>query len=182
MRIVGGKYRSRRFSPPAQMQARPTTDFARESLFNILENRFDWETVTALDLFSGTGAISFELLSRGCPAVVCVEQHRLQYGFIRKVAQQLRADRLLPIRGDVFKYIESSCQTFDFIFADPPYDLDRLPEIPRLVLDSGLLKPDGLLVVEHSKKNDFSRLPEFEQLRRYGSVHFSFFRPILQQR
>lgn len=175
MRIISGKYRRRRFDVPKNIKARPTTDFARENLFNVLNNMIDFEDLKTLDLFAGTGAISFELLSRGASPVVSVEKHSTQFDFIRKVARELKDDNIIPIKGDVFKYISSSRESFDFIFADPPYDLPNLEEIPALVFKAGLLKPDGLFVLEHSRKNDFSELPEFDELRTYGSVNFSFF-------
>lgn len=176
MRIISGKYGKRRFDVPANIKARPTTDFARENLFNVLANQIDFDGAAALDLFAGTGAISFELASRGCARVVAVEAYHVQYNFIRKVTRLLGADELTPLKGDVFKFIAACREKFDFIFADPPYDLPRLPEIPELILASSLLKPGGLFVLEHSKNNDFSHLPCFEERRVYGSVNFSFFR------
>ena len=131
----------------------------------------------ALDLFAGTGAISFELASRGCRRVVAVENYPVQYNFIRKVATQLDAREILPIKGDVFRFVPSCREKFDFIFADPPYDLPQFDEIAPLVLNAGLLAPGGIFVLEHSKKYDFSNLPEFDQQRIYGSVNFSFFTP-----
>lgn len=175
MRIISGKYRRRRFDVPTNIKARPTTDFARENLFNVLENRIDFEGAVALDLFAGTGAISFELLSRECSQVVCVESYPVQYNFIRKVMQELGSDALMPVKGDVFKFLKSCRQQFDFIFADPPYDMPRLDTLPGLVLSAGLLKPDGWLVMEHSRNSDFSQMPEFVERRIYGSVNFSFF-------
>lgn len=175
MRIISGKYKRRRFDVPRNIKARPTTDFARENLFNVLNNRIDFEGLKCLDLFAGTGAISFELLSRGAEPVVSVEKHNTQFDFIRKVARELKDDNIIAIKGDVFRYIASSREKFDFIFADPPYDLPNLEEIPQLVIQAGLLKEDGLFILEHSRKNDFSDMPEFDELRTYGSVNFSFF-------
>ncbi|MEG1585567.1 MAG: 16S rRNA (guanine(966)-N(2))-methyltransferase RsmD [Bacteroidales bacterium] len=175
MRIISGIYRRRRFDVPKNIKARPTTDFARENLFNVLNNIIDFEDMKALDLFAGTGAISFELLSRGAGRVVSVEKHGTQYDFIRKVAKELKDDNIVPIKGDVFKFIASSREKFDFIFADPPYDLPELEKIPELIFKAGLLKEDGLFILEHSKNNDFSDMPEFDELRTYGSVNFSFF-------
>ena len=169
MRIISGKYGRRRFDVPTNIKARPTTDFARENIFNVLENLIDFKGIEALDLFAGTGAISFELLSRECSRVVCVEIYPTQYNFIRKVQQQL-------IKGDVFKFVQSCRQQFDLIFADPPYDLPRLETLPQEVLSRGLLKPGGIFVLEHSKNNDFSTHPLFDQHRSYGSVNFSLFR------
>lgn len=176
MRIISGKYGRRRFDVPKNITARPTTDFARENLFNVLENLLEFEELRALDLFAGTGAVSFELASRGCPQVVSVETSPVQYGFIKKVIQQLQADEVKAVRTDVFRYIARAPERFDFIFADPPYDLPELPELPDLILRSSLLCPGGILVMEHSKKNDFSLHPAFMQKRIYGSVNFSFFR------
>lgn len=176
MRIIRGKYGRRRFDVPTNIKARPTTDFARENLFNVLENRLDFESVSALDLFAGTGAISFELLSRDCVRVVCVEKHPVQYNFILKVQKLLGDENLFPLRGDVFRFVATCREQFDFIFADPPYDLPQLETIPAKVLDEAhLLRPGGLFVLEHSKNNDFSSHPYFVEHRVYGSVNFSFF-------
>ncbi|MGL4292812.1 MAG: 16S rRNA (guanine(966)-N(2))-methyltransferase RsmD [Bacteroidales bacterium] len=175
MRIVSGKYKRRRFDVPKNIKARPTTDFARENLFNVLNNLIDFEDLKALDLFAGTGAISFELLSRGAAQVVSVEKHSTQYDFIKKVARELKDENIIPIKGDVFRFIASSREKFDFIFSDPPYDLPDLAKIPELIFQAGLLKDDGMFILEHSKNNDFSDMPEFDELRTYGSVNFSFF-------
>ena len=161
---------------PRTFKARPTTDFAKESLFNVLANRIDLEDATALDLFSGTGSISIELVSRGCSHVVSVENDQDHYRFICRVMETVKTDRCLPVKGDVFKYI-STCNTkFDFIFADPPYQLENLADIPDLVFEADMLAPDGIFVLEHGKKNDFSQHPRFTDMKVYGSVHFSFFR------
>ena len=176
MRIIRGKYGRRRFDVPNNIKARPTTDFARENLFNVLENQIDFEETVALDLFAGTGAISFELLSRECKRVVCVEKHPTQYNFITKVQQLLGDDNLQAIRGDVFKFVAACGEQFDFIFADPPYDLPQLESIPSRVLDENcLLRPGGLFVLEHSRNNDFTQHPWFAEHRVYGSVNFTFF-------
>lgn len=175
MRIISGKYGRRRFEVPHNIKARPTTDFARENLFNVLSNHFDFEGMEALDLFSGTGAVSFELASRGCSKVVSVEIYPVQYNFIKKVASELKAKEITAIKGDVFKFIASSREQFDFIFADPPYDLLEMENIPEKILSSNLLRSGGTFILEHSRNNDFSSNPYFEQTRTYGSVHFSFF-------
>lgn len=176
MRIIRGKYGRRRFDVPSNIKARPTTDFARENLFNILDSYLDYEETTALDLFAGTGAISFELLSRGCSRVLSVEKHPTQYNFINKVLQQLGDDGMQVIRGDVFKFALSCGEQFDFIFADPPYDLPTFDTIPGKVLDEHcLLRPGGLFVLEHSRNYDFSSHPWFAEHRSYGSVNFTFF-------
>jgi 16S rRNA (guanine(966)-N(2))-methyltransferase RsmD len=177
MRIIRGIYGRRRFRIPSSFNARPTTDFARENLFNVLENLIDWDDLTALDLFAGTGSIAFELLSRGCRSVTAVELNPAHAAFIRKVAGELRTDALRLVRGDAFRYLRSApAQAFDFIFADPPYALKELPELPRLVRDGNLLREGGIFVLEHSREHAFGALPHFCQQRVYGSVHFSIFR------
>ena len=175
MRIIRGIYGRRRFDVPTNITARPTTDMARENIFNVLENLVDFEGLTALDLFAGTGAVTFEFASRGCSQVVCVEKAKTQYDFIRKVKQQLNTDMVTPMRGDVFRFIASCQQQFDIIFADPPYDLPQLPQVPELILQSAMVKPGTLVVVEHSRANDFAQLPHFMQHRVYGKVNFSIF-------
>lgn len=175
MRIISGKYKSRRIQIPANLQARPTTDFAREGLFNVLNNRIDWEDLTALDLFTGTGSIAFELISRGASYVVGVENNQLHYNFICKTQDQLGAVELFPIKTDVFKYLQNATQQFNLVFADPPYDLPNLKTIPEIVIRKGLVKEGGIFVMEHSKQYDFSLLPNFKEMRRYGNVHFSIF-------
>ena len=176
MRIISGKYGRRRFDVPTHIKARPTTDFARENLFNVLQNLLDFEGMKALDLFAGTGAISFELASRGCRRVVAVENYPVQYNFIRKVQQQLNDPNLTPIKGDVFKFVQSCRQQFDLIFADPPYALKELESIPELIFKNNLLKEGGLFVLEHGKQNNFEENPHFIERRVYGSVNFSLFR------
>ena len=176
MRIIRGKYGRRRFDVPSNISARPTTDFARENLFNVLENLIDFDGLQALDLFAGTGAITFELLSRDCAEVTAVEKAATQYNFIRKVAQQLNVQNLRLIKGDVFRFVESGAGPYDFVFADPPYDMPDFAEVPGKILGSRLVKPGTLVVVEHSRNHDFSQLPGFFDHRVYGSVNFSLFR------
>jgi len=175
MRIIRGKYGRRRFDVPKNITARPTTDFARENLFNVLENLDDFENKTALDLFAGTGAISFEFISRGCSEVTAVEQAPVQAQFIRSVKEKLGDESLRVIKGDVFRFIFTCSRQFDFIFADPPYDHPRFDEVPGLILDSPMVKSGTVVVIEHSKTRDFSMLPGFSQHRVYGSVNFSIF-------
>lgn len=175
MRVVSGIYRHRRFDVPRSFKARPTTDFAKENLFNVLTNRMDFEGATALDLFAGTGSISIEMLSRGCDRVVSVEKDREHYAFIKKVMETVRTDKCLVVNGDVFKYLERCIEKFDLIFADPPYQLPELGRIPEIVLESDILKPDGIFVLEHGEKHNFKDNPRFREIRVYGSVHFSFF-------
>lgn len=176
MRIITGIYKGRHFDVPRSFKARPTTDFAKENIFNVLNGYMDFDGATALDLFSGTGSISLELLSRGCSQVVSVEADRDHHAFIRQCLKKLGTDRCIPIRGDVFRFMKSCHQPFDFIFADPPYALNELPTIPTLVFDHQLLKPDGVFVFEHGKDHDFSEHPHFLEHRSYGSVNFSLFR------
>jgi len=176
MRIIGGTFKSRIFRPGKNFKARPTTDFARENLFNILENRYDFENKKVLDLFSGTGSISFEFASRGCMNVTSVELDRFHHQFIGSVIETLGIKRIVKaLNVDAFKFINRSSEGFDLIFADPPYELKQIAEIPNLILNSNLLNNEGLLILEHGKTNDFSSLPFFRELRKYGSVHFSFF-------
>ncbi|MBP3299529.1 MAG: RsmD family RNA methyltransferase [Muribaculaceae bacterium] len=175
MRIIRGKYGRRRFDVPRNITARPTTDFARENIFNVLENLVDFDGKKALDLFAGTGAMSLEFLSRGCSEVVAVEKASTQTNFIRSVKDKLHADGLRVVKGDVFRFVETCREKFDMIFADPPYDHPRFAEVPELILRSAMLKPGAIVVVEHSKAYDFSALPYFSQHRAYGSVNFSIF-------
>lgn len=175
MRIIRGKYGHRRFDVPKNITARPTTDFARENLFNVLENMLEFDGLKALDLFAGTGAISFELLSRGCQSVTSVEKSKIQCDFIRKVATELKETNLSLVKGDVFRFIQSTRERFDIVFADPPYDLPRFGEIPEAVLQSGMLKSGSIFIIEHSRNYEFSQLPGFREHRVYGSVNFSIF-------
>lgn len=176
MRIISGIYGRRRFDVPSSFSARPTTDFAKENLFNVINNLIDLEGCDALDLFSGTGSIAFELISRGCRTVTAVEKNNAHAAFIAKVGKELKTDALRLIRGDVFRYLNSAPRAgFDLIFADPPYALPELPDIPRLVFEQDLLRPEGLFIMEHPKNYDFSTLPGFLQHRSYGSVNFSLF-------
>ena len=176
MRIISGIYGRRRFQVPSSFKARPTTDFAKENLFNVLANMIDFNGTDALDLFSGTGSISFELLSRGCRRVTSVEQNKAHYEFILKVAKVLNTKDLSVVKGDAFRYLNTIPeQSLDFVFADPPYSLSSLEDVPRLVLERKILREEGIFVMEHSKENDFSNLPFFYQKRIYGSVNFSIF-------
>jgi len=175
MRIISGKYKSRRIQVPSNLKARPTTDFAKENLFNILNNRINWEETNALDLFSGTGSIAFELVSRGCPYVVCVELNPLHYNFICKTQETLGAKELFVIKVDAIKYLKTNAQKFDFVFADPPYDFVGAEKIPAMIIQKQLVSEGGTFVFEHSKSHDFSDLPNFIEKRVYGGVCFSIF-------
>lgn len=174
MRIISGKFRGRRLMPPKNITARPTTDFAKESLFNLLTNRMDLEGADVLDLFAGTGSISLECVSRGAREVTPVELAHTQQNFIIATSKSLGINNLHLIRGDVFRYLKACSIRYDLIFADPPYALEELPTLPSLIVPA-LLKPGGLFVLEHGDQYDFSGHPHFLDLRTYGSVHFSFF-------
>lgn len=176
MRIITGEYKGRHFDVPRTFKARPTTDFAKENIFNVVRSYVDFEDTVALDLFAGTGSISLELLSRGCQQVVSVEKDRDHARFIRQCLEKLGDKRCNLIQGDVFKFLKSCHLKFDFIFADPPYALENLASIPDLVLDNDLLTEDGIFVFEHGKTNSFTDHPRFVEHRAYGSVNFSLFR------
>ncbi len=175
MRIISGIYGGRRLSPPKNITARPTTDFAKESLFNLLNNRLDFEGIDMLDLFAGTGGIGIECVSRGAREVTAVEIAHVQQNWIISCCKQLGIRNLSVIRGDVFKFL-NACQTkYDLIFADPPYALEQLPTLPDVILSQDILKENGWLVIEHGKDTDFTSHPRHFETRTYGSVHFSFF-------
>ena len=176
MRIITGEYKGRHFDIPRTFKARPTTDFAKENIFNVLQGYIDFEDATALDRFAGTGIISLDLVSRGCKQVVSVEADRDHANFIRQCFKKLNEERDILVRGDVFRFLKSCHQKFDFIFADPPYALEDLAKIPDLVLNGELLNEDGIFVFEHGKNHDFSDHPRFLEHRSYGSVNFSLFR------
>lgn len=176
MRIISGKYGGRPYNPPKNFRARPTTDFAKENLFNVLNNYIDWEDVIALDLFGGTGGISYELVSRGCKQVICVEKDFKHAEFIEKVKKDFGMDELVVFKSDVFKYLNHSKQKFDLVFADPPYDLKEFSSVAELVLSKDMLNDGGLFILEHSSEYDFSNYPQFYEKRVYGSVNFSFFK------
>ena len=175
MRIISGIYGGRRLSPPKNITARPTTDFAKESLFNLLNNRMDLEGIDVLDLFAGTGGIGIECVSRGAREVTAVEIAHVQQNWIITCCRQLGIRNLSVIRGDVFKFL-SACRTkYDLIFADPPYALEQLPTLTDAILERNILKENGWLVIEHGKDTDFTSHPRHYETRTYGSVHFSFF-------
>lgn len=176
MRIISGKYRGRTITPPRNLRARPTTDFAKENIFNVLGNLVDFEDLDVLDLFSGTGSISYEFASRGVRSVTSVEVNSVHHNFIRQTARELEFDNFYAVRANVFLYLKSCTKQFDLIFSDAPYDLEGSEEVIRLVFERDLLGEDGILVFEHSKDRDFSNHEKFWQLRSYGSVQFSMFR------
>ena len=176
MRIIGGEYGGRRIHPPAQMpHTRPTTDIAKEGLFNILQHQIDFTDMKTLDLFGGTGAISYELASRGASDLSIVEKDRTMADFIRKTAASLQLAGLRLFQMDVFQYINQCTESFDFIFAGPPYALAAIDEIPRLVVAKSLLSPGGLFVLEHTPRNAYTGFSLFRNQRNYGTTVFSFF-------
>lgn len=174
MRIIAGDLRGRRLHPPTNLPVRPTTDLARESLFNILRNKVDFEGISTLDLFAGTGSITFEFISRGVKQVMAVDQDQRCIDFIKKSAIEFNIDNLFAIRNDVFIFLGRSQMSFDVVFADPPYNLKQFDIIPNLVLKS-FVKPSGLFILEHSKEHSFKEHPLFVEQRNYGKVNFSFF-------
>lgn len=179
MRVITGKYRGRRFEVPRTFKARPTTDFAKENIFNVLGGIIDLEGARCLDLFAGTGSITLEMLSRGAASVVSIEADRDHAAFIRQCLAKLGDERCALIRGDVFRFLKSCREPFDLIFADPPYALPQLETIPELVTPAaggGLLAPGGVFVFEHGHRNDFAAHPRLTDHRAYGSVNFSLFR------
>jgi len=176
VRIVSGTHKGRRITPDKSFKARPTTDFAKENLFNVLNNMIDFEDLSVLDLFGGTGGISYEFESRGEEKIICVEKNHLHFAFIQKTIDELKFEQILPIKSDVFRFVKSCRQKFDMVFADPPFDMKGIDSIPNSILEKELLTENGLLIVEHGSANDFSAHPSFFEKRTYGSVNFSFFK------
>lgn len=175
MRIVGGKYKGRIFRAGKKFKARPTTDIAKEGLFNILENRYEFSNKNVLDLFSGTGSIAYEFLSRGCEKATLVENNFSHFKFILEVLETLKIENAKVFKADVFKFVKKTPETFNIIFADPPFDLPRFKEVPDAILDCDILAPEGVFILEHPKEYEFSSHPNFKELRNYGKVNFSFF-------
>lgn len=176
MRIISGKYKGRTIVPPKNLKARPTTDFAKESIFNVLGNLIDFEDIDVLDLFSGTGSIGYEFCSRGANSVVSVEINSVHYNYIKSVVSQLGFDNMYVVKANVFLYLKSCSKRFDLIFSDAPYDLRDSSAVIDLVFEHDLLRDDGILVFEHSKDVDFATHPKLLQSRSYGSVQFSLFK------
>jgi 16S rRNA (guanine966-N2)-methyltransferase len=176
MRIVGGTHRGRSFYPPKNLPVRPTTDFGKEALFNILANRIDFEALVALDLFSGTGSIGYELVSRGCASVTAVDEDYSCCAYIKKMADEFGFPGIRVIKSEVFRFLKNEKRNFDLIFADPPYEFQKTAEIPQLILGSELLKPGGLLIIEHPKELGFEKGDFFLERRTYSKVNFSLFK------
>lgn len=175
MRIIGGKLKGLRLNPPAKLPVRPTTDLAKEALFNILYNQFDFENIQVLDLFSGTGNISLEFASRGVPSVTSVDRDFGCINYLKTTAKQHGLDSIEIYKSDVFKFVDLETAKFDLIFADPPYDLPQLNMIASHVFKRALLNPEGYLIIEHPSMKKLDNDPHFIEQRIYGSSSFSFF-------
>lgn len=175
MRIIGGVHKGKNITAPKHLPVRPTTDFAKEALFNILNNRIDIEGSQVLDLFSGTGHISLEFASREAKQVVSVDMHFACVKFLKNISGQLDLHQIISEKADVFKFLKQHHGKYDIIFADPPYDLPNIPEIHQLVFEHELLNHDGLLIIEHGPKTKLDSLSHFQEHRKYGNVNFSFF-------
>ena len=176
MRIIRGTHRGRKITAPASLPVRPTTDLAKESLFNILDNHLYFEDVRVLDLYAGTGSISYEFASRGSKMIIAVDIHPQCVRFISETAARLGFNQLKAIRSSSIGFLDHCREKFDLIFADPPYDLEGIEEVIKLVFDKELLSEGGWLIIEHAQGKNFSAFPNFSQHRNYGKVNFSFFR------
>lgn len=176
MRIISGKWGGRRIHPPAKMpHTRPTTDIAKEGLFNILQNRMDFTGIKTLDLFGGTGCISYELASRGAADMTIVEKDNTMHAFIRKNMDMLGAENIKILKMDVFAYLNSCSESFDFIFAGPPYALGTIDELPKIIVAKKMIRPGGFFVLEHTPRNQYENFAGFSFVRNYGTTLFSFF-------
>jgi 16S rRNA (guanine966-N2)-methyltransferase len=176
MRIIGGTLKGLRLNPPKNLPVRPTTDLAKEALFNILQNQIELDQLNVLDLFSGTGNISLEFASRGALQVIAVDRSIHCINYIKDTARQHHLDKIKTYKADIFKYLQIETQQYNLIFADPPYDMNQIPEIPKLIFEKNLLSPDGLLIVEHQSMQNLSKHPSFVEQRKYGHSSFSFFK------
>lgn len=175
MRIIAGSLKGRRLNPPASLPVRPTTDMARESLFNILNNYVDYDECTVLDLFAGTGAMSLEFVSRGAKEVTAIDINVQCTDFIKQASQQFSVKNLHVVRSDAFDLIRRAYKRFDIIFADPPYAMTELPQLPDLIFERQLLNDEGIFILEHPREYQFEEHPHFWQHRKYGKVNFTFF-------
>jgi 16S rRNA (guanine966-N2)-methyltransferase len=176
MRIIGGSMGGRRINPPSKMPyTRPTTDIAKEGLFNILQNQLDIEALKTLDLFGGTGSISYELASRGVQDLTIVEKDQQMFSFIKKTAEALKLDNFKVVKSDVFRFILQCHDKFDFIFAGPPYALENIDDLPRLIFEKQLLNKGGWFILEHTPRNNYESFTGFKSERNYGTTIFSIF-------
>ena len=178
MRIIGGTYKGKQLIAPKNLPVRPTTDFAKEGLFNILNNKVDFDELNVLDLFCGTGNITLEFASRGAKQIVAIDKHSPCLYFVKDTAKALKLNSVYTERADVFKYLEKTHSSYDLIFADPPYELENIPMIHELVYKNNILNPEGILIIEHSSKTDLSDKEHYLETRKYGNVHFSFFQKL----
>ncbi|PCH93235.1 MAG: 16S rRNA (guanine(966)-N(2))-methyltransferase RsmD [Bacteroidetes bacterium] len=176
MRVISGEFKGRVFNPPSNLRLRPTTDRAKESLFNILNNYVDFRELKVLDLFAGTGNISYEYISRGVVDITMVERDPKCVAFIQDTLKKLEVTNVDIVRTDVFRFIDDCPDKFDLIFADPPYSLSRIQEIPTMIFQNGLLKKDGLIIIEHGSRITFDEEENFYRKRNIGEVNFSIFR------
>ncbi|MFY7651249.1 MAG: RsmD family RNA methyltransferase [Chitinophagaceae bacterium] len=176
MRIITGKFGGRRIQPPANMpHTRPTTDIAKQGLFNILQSRLSFEDIKTLDLFGGTGCISYELASRGAAEQIIVEKDPIMHQFIRKNMDMLGVENVQILRMDVFAYLASAQTNFNFIFAGPPYALSTIDDLPKIIVEKKLIAPNGFFVLEHTPRNNYTGFNGFQFQRNYGTTVFSFF-------
>jgi 16S rRNA (guanine966-N2)-methyltransferase len=176
MRIISGDYGGRRIHPPTKMPyTRPTTDIAKEGLFNILQNNLDFSRLKTLDLFGGTGSISYELASRGADDLTIVEKDNQMQAFIKKTAEGLGIKNINVVKSDVFRFIEQCQEKFDFIFAGPPYALKNIDDLPRLIFEKQLLNDGGWFILEHTPANNYEQFPFYKMSRNYGTTIFSIF-------
>jgi 16S rRNA (guanine(966)-N(2))-methyltransferase RsmD len=176
VRIISGIYKGRQIRPPAALPVRPTTDFAKEGLFNVLNNLVVWEDTCVVDLFAGTGNMTFEFYSRGCPAVTAVDIEKRCTDFIGLTAKRLEMTGVEAIRSNVYVFLKRTVRKANLVFADPPYEMEGIKELPGYILDSGILEKEGLMIIEHPAKYSFADHPSWIQKREYGKVNFSFFR------
>jgi 16S rRNA (guanine966-N2)-methyltransferase len=176
MRIISGNLGGRRINPPVNMpHTRPTTDIAKEGLFNILQNNLDFEDLKTLDLFGGTGSISYELASRGAKDLTIVEKDDKMFSFIKKTSEELKLENFRVVKSDVFRFIETTNEKYDFIFAGPPYALITIDELPKIIFEKGLLNNGGWFVLEHTPRNDYKAFPHYLREKHYGTTIFSIF-------
>jgi 16S rRNA (guanine966-N2)-methyltransferase len=179
LRIIGGTHRGRRINPSSNFKARPTTDFAREGLFNILNNRVDFDSIDVLDLFAGTGSISYEFASRGVKSVHLVEKDFNHISGIKKILKDMYFQNIKAIHIDVKTYLKTCSAKYDIVFADPPYKLSWLKELPDIVTQAGIIKEGGVFILEHPRDLSFGHHKLFFEHRNYGGVNFSFFNPLI---
>jgi 16S rRNA (guanine(966)-N(2))-methyltransferase RsmD len=179
MRIISGSLGGRRINPPSKMPyTRPTTDIAKEGLFNILQTRIDFEDAKTLDLFGGTGSISYELASRGASSLTIVEKDPVMHAFIKKNIAELKIENINIVKVDVFNFLASCNEQYDFIFAGPPYAMSTIDELPKIIVEKKLIAENGFFVLEHTPRNDYEKYKGFSFKRNYGTTVFSFFTPI----